>query len=194
MPSSSSQNGKRGSTTVDSSEDGDRSSPLVFNDLRLRALFASSYPGSDDQPPQAQIDDITLVLPPTMYPKSPSVPQRSTFETQYSSQNLLATGELPSGINKFVPVTAVEPGPVWPTADQLYVANGYGVRRTDGFYTALIRADLLPTEVQLYLGTPDRQGPEGLIIVPEPVQPAKAVRPIPTVHTSVRIHKRLTNQ
>lgn len=185
---STSHDGKRSSTSMKSLKNMQRNSTPVLNDSKLRTLFASSHPRSDFQQQQVPVHDITLFSLQTANTESSSPPKTAAFETQSSSQQLLTSGNLGPAIGQCVPVTAVEPGPVWPTGDQLYVAKGYGVQRTDGTYTSLVRADLLPSEVQLYLGIPDRQGPEGLIIVPKPLQPARAVHPIPMVHTSVCIH------
>ncbi len=72
-----------------------------------------------------------------------------------------------------IPLSLVSPGPVWPTENQLSVAFAYGIRRNDGTYTRLVRAD----EIQDYLarGMPPNQGPEGLIILPQPhqIEPAR---------------------
>jgi hypothetical protein len=61
-----------------------------------------------------------------------------------------------------VPLSAIAPGPVYPTETQLGLAYGYGIRRDDGSYTRLIRAD----ELEELDTIPKFQGPEGLIILP----------------------------
>jgi hypothetical protein len=62
------------------------------------------------------------------------------------------------------PIGTVVPGPVWPSPEQLKVAYGYGIRRDDGSYTRLYRADELGgldvTKIAI------TQGPEGLITLP----------------------------
>ena len=62
------------------------------------------------------------------------------------------------------PIGIVVPGPVWPSPEQLKVAYGYGIRRDDGSYTRLYRADELGgldvTKIAI------TQGPEGLITLP----------------------------
>ncbi|APA12225.1 hypothetical protein SS1G_10780 [Sclerotinia sclerotiorum 1980 UF-70] len=63
----------------------------------------------------------------------------------------------------FTPLTVVRPGPVYPLPEQINSAFAYGIRRADGSYTRLLPADELPA----INGIPRRQGPEGLIIVPE---------------------------
>ena len=64
-----------------------------------------------------------------------------------------------------VPVSSVLPGPVWPAKNQLVVAYAYAIRRQDGTYTRLIRADELD---DLNFKVPATEGPEGLIILPAP--------------------------
>lgn len=68
-----------------------------------------------------------------------------------------------------VPMSRVTPGPVWPSANQLKVAHTYGIRRGDGTYTRLIRADELNTYD--FDRVPVSQGPEGMIILPALKQP-----------------------
>jgi hypothetical protein len=65
-----------------------------------------------------------------------------------------------------VPVSSVAPGPVWPSENQLNVAYAYGIRRDDGTYTRLIRADELNQHD--FRKVPISQGPEGLITLPSP--------------------------
>ena len=86
-------------------------------------------------------------------------------------------------------LSAINPGPVYATNDQLDVAYGYGVRRDDGTFTRLIRADRLPTHVLAAMGVPERQSSEGLIIVAPPRQPSPARRsgPMPTVPVEVHL-------
>ena len=63
-----------------------------------------------------------------------------------------------------VPISSVVPGPAWPNDEQQQVAYGYAIRREDGTYTRLIRADEIAT---LDLKSiPTSQGPEGLIALP----------------------------
>jgi hypothetical protein len=82
-------------------------------------------------------------------------------------------------------LTTVSTGPLWPSLDQLDVAHSYGVRRGDGLFTRLVRADELPSNVRNELGIPERQGPEGLILVPQPHRPLVPVHPIPIVSKAV---------
>lgn len=65
-----------------------------------------------------------------------------------------------------VPLSTICPGTVWPTDAQLSASYGYGIRREDGSITRLYAADELPPQHSV----PPRQGPEGLIIVPNPRQ------------------------
>ena len=83
-------------------------------------------------------------------------------------------------------LTTVSAGPVWPSLDQLDVAHSYGVRRDDGLFTRLVRADELSSNVRNELGIPERQGPEGLILVPQPHRPLVPAHPIPIVSKAVR--------
>jgi hypothetical protein len=68
-----------------------------------------------------------------------------------------------------VPLSRVSPGPVWPSANQLKVAYTYGIRREDGTYTRLIRADELDSYD--FERVPVTQSPEGMIVLPPPEQP-----------------------
>lgn len=70
-----------------------------------------------------------------------------------------------------VPLSRVAPDPVWPSANQLKVAYTYGIRREDGTYTRLIRADELDSYD--FERVPVSQGPEGMIILP----PLQQTRP-----------------
>ena len=70
-----------------------------------------------------------------------------------------------------VPLSRAMPGPVWPSANQLKVAYTYGIRREDGTYTRLIRADELDSED--FERVPVSQGPEGMIVLP----PLQQLRP-----------------
>ncbi len=65
-----------------------------------------------------------------------------------------------------VPLSSIRPGSVWPTNNQLDTAYGYGIQRDDGSVTRLICAD----QISEYLAMPPRQGPEGLILLPQPRQ------------------------
>lgn len=67
-----------------------------------------------------------------------------------------------------VPLSTIVPGSVRPTEAQLNTAYGYAIQRQDGSFTRLIRADNL----EPINGIPQSQGPQGLIIVPEPRQPS----------------------
>ncbi|KAH6713073.1 hypothetical protein BKA61DRAFT_483753 [Leptodontidium sp. MPI-SDFR-AT-0119] len=66
-----------------------------------------------------------------------------------------------------IPLSTVCPGAVWPTKDQLDTAYAYGIRREDGSFTRLLRADEFPAA-----GIPPCQGPEGLMVLPAPMQHA----------------------
>ncbi|TAQ90190.1 hypothetical protein B7494_g1452 [Chlorociboria aeruginascens] len=72
-----------------------------------------------------------------------------------------------------VPLSDVNPGPVYPTENQLDVAYAYGIRRESGRFTRLIPADQLPA----LEGIDEVQGSEGLIILPEPRAASPARRP-----------------
>jgi hypothetical protein len=84
-----------------------------------------------------------------------------------------------------VPLSRVVPGPVWPSANQLKVAHTYGIRRADGTYTQLIRADELDSYD--FERVPISQGPEGMIILPPPEQPRPEQRtgPEPIISSDV---------
>lgn len=95
-------------------------------------------------------------------------------------------------------LTTVTAGPVWPTSDQLDIAHSYGIIRQDGLFTRLIRADQLPSAIRKELGIPERQGPEGLILVPQPRRSIMVQHPIPLIPAPVGrylfLHQlRLTN-
>ena len=63
-------------------------------------------------------------------------------------------------------VKDVVPGNAYPSQSQLKAAYAYGIRRTDGMYTRLYRADEL---IGMDLNTiASNQGPQGLIILPQP--------------------------
>ncbi|KAF4624333.1 hypothetical protein G7Y89_g13837 [Cudoniella acicularis] len=65
-----------------------------------------------------------------------------------------------------VPLSSVVPGPVWPSDIQLNTAYAYAIQREDGSFTRLIRADQLDS----LDGIPRSQGPEGVIVLPQPRQ------------------------
>lgn len=98
------------------------------------------------------------------------------------------TSPFPHTPKDSVRITSVAPGPVWPSLDQLEVAHSYGIRRDDSTFTRLIRADELPTHIRTELGMFERQGPEGLILVPQPTQPVRISGQVPIVSRSVCGH------
>lgn len=67
-------------------------------------------------------------------------------------------------------LSAVRPGFVSPQESQLSLAYGYAIRRDDGTFTRLIRADdpRLATTDNSHRQFPIQQGPEGLIVLPPP--------------------------
>jgi hypothetical protein len=67
--------------------------------------------------------------------------------------------------------SSVIPGPVWPSTAQLKAGYAYAIRRDDGTFTQLIRADELGS-IDISK-VPSSQGPEGLIVLP----PLKLGRP-----------------
>ncbi|PQE15349.1 chromatin remodeling complex subunit protein [Rutstroemia sp. NJR-2017a WRK4] len=64
----------------------------------------------------------------------------------------------------YTPITFIRSGPAFIIPEQLESAYAYAIQRANGMYTRLIPADLLPQLSQI----PQHQGPEGLIIVPQP--------------------------
>jgi hypothetical protein len=114
----------------------------------------------------------------TMLPPPPSsLPEKPTPNTENS-----LSAKMPDSMVNFsgndhsmvasedlVPLSRVLPGPVWPSDNQLKVAYTYGIRREDGTYTRLIRADELNTYD--FERVPVSQGPEGMIILPAPQLP-----------------------
>ena len=82
-----------------------------------------------------------------------------------------------------VPLSAVTPGPVYPTETQLGLAYGYGIRREDGSITRLLRAD----ELEDLDSVPKSQGAEGLIILPPTRQlsPRRRQGPDPMISSEV---------
>lgn len=82
-------------------------------------------------------------------------------------------------------VTSVSPGPVFPSKDQLTVAYGYAIRREDGTYTRLLRADELRG---LNIGVPPTQeGAEGLIVLPSPDLPVPEKRVDPAQYVTAAV-------
>ena len=79
------------------------------------------------------------------------------------------------GSEASVPLSAVAPGPVYPTETQLGLAYGYGIRREDGTITRLLRAD----QLEELDSVPKSQGPEGLIILPPTRQLSPRCRQAP---------------
>jgi hypothetical protein len=75
-------------------------------------------------------------------------------------------GNVPLAVSNegYTPITFIRPGPAFIMPEQLDTAYAYAIQRADGVYTRLIPADLLPHLSQI----PHYQGPEGLIIVPQP--------------------------
>jgi len=100
----------------------------------------------------------------------------SCSPTGLSQREVLSNGVL---------LTTVSAGPVWPSVEQMEVAHSYGIRRSDGMYSRLVRADELPLNMRIELGIPDRQGPEGLILLPQPSRPIVPTHPIPIVSKAV---------
>lgn len=111
----------------------------------------------------------------------PSDPPSEQKLDLYSTREQSVQEVPPHGVS----LTTVSGGPVWPSLDQLDVAHSYGVRRDDGMFTRLIRADELPSNIRNELGIPERQGPEGLILVPQPHRPLIPAHPIPIVSKAV---------
>ena len=64
--------------------------------------------------------------------------------------------------NGTLSISRVIPGPVFPSEAQLNVAFTYGIRREDGTFTRLLRAD----EFNAYDGVPPPAGPHGMIVLP----------------------------
>lgn len=108
------------------------------------------------------------------HPEMPSsIPNSSAYPSSQYDPNAPMMGYSPGnrgpqlvGENS-VPRSTVCPGPVFAIPEQVQTAYSYGVRRPDGSYTRLLPADEFPMT-----GIPPRQGPEGLIIVPTPMQQA----------------------
>lgn len=113
----------------------------------------------DITPPSPELTstDSTMMFPSSARPQLAPVPWRPVATH--------ATG---------VPLSSVAPGPVWPTENQLKVSYGYAIRRRDGSYVQLIPADEL--HAVHFASLPVNQGPEGLIILPEPVVPRPEAR------------------
>jgi hypothetical protein len=92
---------------------------------------------------------------------------------QRNRRNSIMTGEAS------IPLGTVVPGWAYPSNEQLDTAYGYAFRRPDGYYTRLIPADtLMDVDVQ---NIQRRQGPEGLIVVPQPRQLEPSIRQGPEV-------------
>ena len=103
----------------------------------------------------------------------PSSPPNETISDQHQAAQALTE-------------TTVSAGHIWPSMSQVDAAHSYGVCREDGTFSRLIRADELPLAVRNELSIPKRQGPEGLILVPQPHQPVVPTYQIPIVSYAVR--------
>ena len=112
-----------------------------------------------------------LPPPPPSLPLRPPPPSGNPYPANMPESMASFNGQGRSMIagEDSVPVSRVLPGPVWPSANQLKVAYTYGIRREDGTYTRLIRADELNSYD--FECVPVSQGPEGMIILPAPQQP-----------------------
>lgn len=122
-----------------------------------------------------------FITPPTrstMLPPSPSsllAKPAHQAESSLSAKmpdsmvNFNDNGRCMAASEDLVPLSRVLPGPVWPSDNQLKLAYTYGIRREDGSYTRLIRADELITYD--FKRIPVSQGPEGMIILPAPQLP-----------------------
>jgi hypothetical protein len=135
---------------------------------------------------------VTSSTPPTgptmLPPPSPSLPLRppiSPSQLQFPSNmtgSLVAfngQGHPIMAGEEAVPLSHVTPGPVWPSANQLKLAYTYGIRREDGSYTRLIRADELDSYD--FERVPVSQGPEGMIVLPPLQRPRPEQREGPEI-------------
>ncbi|PQE24004.1 chromatin remodeling complex subunit protein [Rutstroemia sp. NJR-2017a WRK4] len=89
--------------------------------------------------------------------------RRPSIHNQAGSK---AAGNAPLAVSNdgYTPITFIRPGPAFIMPEQLDSAYGYAIQRANGIYTRLIPADMLPHLTQI----PQHQGPEGLIILPQP--------------------------
>ncbi|KAH8685676.1 hypothetical protein BGZ60DRAFT_97821 [Tricladium varicosporioides] len=120
----------------------------------------------------------------------------AVYPPTYSSGWAPGIGVIPQ--SDPVPLNTIVPGSVRPTEAQLNTAYGYAIQREDGSFTRLIRADNL----EPINGISQSQGPEGLIIVPEPRQPSPRRQHteiyiprtiVDDLHNSVTRHRAMTN-
>jgi len=120
--------------------------------------------------PPARSPTMLPPLPPSL-PLPPALPSQNRYPANMSD-SIIDFNELNRPMiagEDSVPLSRVLPGPVWPSVNQLKVAYTYGIRRGDGTYTRLIRADELDSHD--FERVPVSQGPEGMIILPPPQQP-----------------------
>ncbi|KAG4443487.1 hypothetical protein IFR05_001057 [Cadophora sp. M221] len=124
--------------------------------VRSNSLAQGSLPGTARHPEMA-----SSLPTPSFAPTGQYDPNNPMMSTPRGNRGLFILGE------NSIPLSSVCPGAVWPTKDQLDTAYAYGIRREDGSFTRLLRADEFPTA-----GIPPCQGPEGLMILPSPMQHA----------------------
>ncbi|KAH7350883.1 hypothetical protein BKA65DRAFT_476239 [Rhexocercosporidium sp. MPI-PUGE-AT-0058] len=123
---------------------------------RSHSLAQGPSSGTIRRPEMASSLPSASFIPPGQY--DPNAP---TMSSPPSNRGSFMLGE------NSIPLSTVCPGAVWPTNDQVDTAYAYGIRRDDGSFTRLLCADEFPTA-----GVPPRQGPEGLIVLPAPMQRA----------------------
>lgn len=139
-----------------------------------------------------------FTTPPTQYtamlpPPPPSLPIRPDLQSENrDSSNMPELAAKFNGHSRSlkscessVPLSRVLPGPAWPAVNQLQVAYAYGIRREDGTYTRLIRAD--ESNSHDFERVPVSQGPEGMIILPAPHQPRPEQRDGPEMMVSKEV-------
>ena len=151
-------------------ESSNTSSPFVSAPLEDMNSFQSAKDRND------RLNGVRAQFPPLTTPTSPwrrenqsaSSTTTSPSQRSQSTSSRQRSHSIMSALEEPLPLSKVIPGPVWPTEDQLKVAYTYGIRRDDGTYTMLIRADQL-SEYD-FQRVPTTQGPQGMIVLPPPYQ------------------------
>jgi len=140
--------------------------PLTEHQENMIPFFSS--PNPRQQPlPGPNYGPTTPTNPSVLPAASPwqnaGVPQGLSREDKYTV-NTTASPERGSD----VPLSTIQPGPVFPSDNQMLVARTYGIRNEDGTYTRLIRVDEIDDIDRASLSL--RSEPENMIVLPPLLQ------------------------
>ncbi|KAL5321823.1 hypothetical protein ACEPPN_009786 [Leptodophora sp. 'Broadleaf-Isolate-01'] len=133
-----------------------RPGALQSRTVRSNSFAQGPMPNTIRRPEMASSLPTSSFIPPGQYD-----PNNPMMSSPPGNRGPFMLGE------NSIPLSTVCPGAVWPTKDQLDTAYAYGIRREDGSFTRLLRADEFPAA-----GIPPCQGPEGLMVLPAPMQHA----------------------